>query len=65
MFLVLRLKTPPADRRRTTFDAPGLVLFTLFVSPVILALEQVQRMDARTLPMILGLTALEQSRCLR
>ena len=42
------------------FDAPGLVLFTMFVSPVILALEQVQRMDARTLPMIAGLLALGQ-----
>ena len=55
--LVLRLQTRPGDWRRTTFDAPGLVLFAMFVSPVILALEQVQRMDARTLPMILGLMA--------
>jgi EmrB/QacA subfamily drug resistance transporter len=55
VLLVLRLKPQASDRRRTTFDAPGLVLFTLFVSPVILALEQVQRMDARTLPMIIGL----------
>jgi EmrB/QacA subfamily drug resistance transporter len=56
ILLVLRLKTLPADRRRTTFDAPGLVLFMMFVSPIILAMEQVQRMDARTIPMILGLT---------
>ncbi len=55
VFLVLRLKTRPADRRRTTFDAPGLILFTLFIGPLILALEQAQRMEARTLPMILGL----------
>ena len=55
VFLVLRLATQPGDRRRTTFDAPGLVLFMMFVSPVILALEEVQRMDARTLPIILGL----------
>jgi EmrB/QacA subfamily drug resistance transporter len=55
--LVLRLKWRPGDRRRTTFDSPGLVLFILFVSPVILALEQVQRMDASTLPMALGLLA--------
>jgi EmrB/QacA subfamily drug resistance transporter len=52
--LVLRLKTPPPDRRRTTFDAPGLLLFTLFVSPVILALQEVQRMDARGLPLAAG-----------
>src|ERR1700734_2005317 len=56
-FLVLRLEAHPSDRRRTTFDTPGLVLFILFVSPVILALEQVQHMDARTLPMAFGLLA--------
>ncbi|MGA3137854.1 MAG: MFS transporter, partial [Xanthobacteraceae bacterium] len=56
--LVLRLKTQPTDRRRTTFDAPGLVLFTMFVSPLILALEQAQRMDARTLPPVFGLLLL-------
>jgi len=55
--LVLRLDTKPGDRRRTTFDIPGLVLFVLFVSPVILALEQLQRMDTRTLPTALGLLA--------
>jgi EmrB/QacA subfamily drug resistance transporter len=53
--LVLRLKTQPGDWRRTSFDGPGLVLFTLFVSPVILALEQVQRMEPNTLPIIFGL----------
>jgi EmrB/QacA subfamily drug resistance transporter len=58
VLLVLRLETLPADRRRTTFDVPGLVLFTLFVSPVILALEQVQHMDVRTLPAVLGLMVL-------
>jgi EmrB/QacA subfamily drug resistance transporter len=55
--LVLRLDARPGDRRRTTFDVPGLVLFIMFVSPVILALEQVQRMDARTLPLALVLLA--------
>jgi len=55
--LVLRLAARPGDWRRTTFDTPGLVLFIMFVGPVILALEQVQRMDARTLPMVLGLLA--------
>jgi EmrB/QacA subfamily drug resistance transporter len=57
VLLVLRLKTRPGDPRRTTFDAPGLVLFMMFVSPVILALEQVQQMNVRALPMILGLLA--------
>jgi len=55
VLLVLRLKTQPTDRRRTTFDAPGLVLFMLFVSPVILALQQIQRMDAQSLPLASGL----------
>jgi EmrB/QacA subfamily drug resistance transporter len=55
--LVLRLAAKPGDRKRTTFDMPGLVLFILFVSPVILALEQLQRMDTRTLPMVGGLLA--------
>ena len=55
ILLVLKLAAKPGDRRRTTFDAPGLVLFMMFVSPVILALEQVQHMQAGTLPMIFGL----------
>ena len=55
--LVLRLATQPGDRRRTTFDAPGLLLFIMFVGPVILALEQVQRMQASALPLIGGLIA--------
>jgi len=55
--LVLRLQARPGDRRRTTFDAPGLLLFMMFVSPIILALEQVQRMQARMLPVIFGLLA--------
>ena len=58
MFLVLRLDWRPSDRRRTTFDMPGLVLFILFVSPVILALEQLQRMQLNTVPTALGLFAL-------
>jgi EmrB/QacA subfamily drug resistance transporter len=55
--LVLRLEWRPSDRRRTSFDIPGLLLFIMFVSPVILALEQVQRMNLGTLPMALGLLA--------
>jgi EmrB/QacA subfamily drug resistance transporter len=58
VFLVLRLEWRPSDRRRTTFDTPGLVLFILFVSPVILALEQLQRMQISTLPLALALFAL-------
>src|SRR5262249_59521195 len=52
-------RIPPrqGDRRRTMFDAPGLVLFIFFVGPVILALEQVQRMELGTIPLALGLLA--------
>ncbi len=53
--LMLRLKAKPGDWRRTSFDSPGLVLFALFVGPVILALEQVQRTDDGALPWIAGL----------
>src|SRR6202012_438143 len=55
VILVWRLRTKPGDWRRTSFDAPGLVLFALFVGPVILALEQVKRMEADPLPLIAGL----------
>jgi MFS family permease len=57
MVLVLRLASRPADHRRTTFDTPGLFLFIMFVSPVILALEQLQRMQSSAVPLALGLLA--------
>ncbi len=57
MMFVFRIPPRQGDRRRTTFDSPGLVLFILFVGPVILALEQVQRMELSTLPLALGLLA--------
>jgi EmrB/QacA subfamily drug resistance transporter len=52
---VFRIPPRQGDRRRTTFDSPGLILFILFVGPVILALEQVQRMELSSLPLALGL----------
>ena len=55
--LVTRLEARPTDRRRTTFDTPGLLLFIMFVGPVILALEQVQRMQSSTMLLALGLLA--------
>ncbi len=55
--LVLRLQARPGDRRRTTFDIPGLFLFIMFVSPVILALEELQQMQSSTMPMAFGLLA--------
>jgi EmrB/QacA subfamily drug resistance transporter len=54
---VSRIPARQGDRRRTTFDSPGLVLFIFFVGPVILALEQVQRMELSATPMALGLLA--------
>jgi EmrB/QacA subfamily drug resistance transporter len=57
MVFVFRIPPRQGDRRRTTFDSPGLVLFIFFVGPVILALEQVQRMELSTLPIALGLLA--------
>ena len=62
MAFVFRIPPRQGDRRRTTFDSPGLVLFIFFVGPVILALEQVQRMQMSTLPMALGLLAVGLSR---
>ena len=64
--VLARAAARDATRRsaRTTFDAPGLVLFILFVSPVILALAQVQRMDAGSAAADLGPAALsEHCRC--
>jgi len=55
VFFVFRIPPRQGDRRRTMFDAPGLVLFIFFVGPVILALEQVQRMELSTIPIALGL----------
>jgi EmrB/QacA subfamily drug resistance transporter len=57
VLFVFRIPARQGDRRRTTFDSPGLVLFIFFVGPVILALEQVQRMQLSTMPMALGLLA--------
>ena len=57
LLFVFRIPPRQGDRRRTTFDSPGLVLFIFFVGPVILALEQVQRMELSTLPIALGLLA--------
>jgi EmrB/QacA subfamily drug resistance transporter len=55
MLLVSRMPGRQGDRKRTTFDSPGLVLFIFFIGPVILALEQVQRMDMSKLPLAIGL----------
>ncbi len=58
LVLTFRLKVHPHAREPWGFDVPGLVLFVLFVAPILLALQQGQRMDTRALPSILGLLGL-------
>jgi EmrB/QacA subfamily drug resistance transporter len=57
-FLVLRLPPHRSNAGRWKVDVWGIVLFALFVAPVILALERAQRLDPTALPSILGLGAL-------
>ncbi|WP_161600944.1 MFS transporter [Teichococcus oryzae] len=49
MLLALRLPVHAAKGKRGSFDWPGLLLFAGFVVPLLLVLEQVQRIDAATL----------------
>lgn len=56
--LTLRLKPRPPRAEPWTFDAPGLVLLAAFIAPVLLALEQAQRLTASRLPQVLGLLGL-------
>jgi EmrB/QacA subfamily drug resistance transporter len=48
--LTLRLKPRPVRDQPWSFDRMGLLLFVLFIGPLLLALEQAQRMSAGTLP---------------
>ncbi len=57
-WLTFRLEVHPRSQEPWKFDAPGLLLFALFVAPMLLALEQAQRLDPRALPAILGLVGL-------
>jgi EmrB/QacA subfamily drug resistance transporter len=61
--LTLRLAYRPPRRQAWTFDGIGLALFVAFIVPVLLALEQAQRMGSGTLPafalfMAIGVAAL-------
>ena len=56
--LTLRLEPRSGGQKWWRFDAPGLFLFITFVAPIILALEQTQKLDPNSLPIILGLLAL-------
>ena len=49
VLLTLYLPARPGDGSQGRFDWPGLMLFAGFVVPLLLALEQVQRINATTL----------------
>jgi EmrB/QacA subfamily drug resistance transporter len=53
--LTLRLEPRPGRDQPWAFDGPGLVLFVSFIVPVLLALEQAQRLSASNLPVLLVL----------
>jgi EmrB/QacA subfamily drug resistance transporter len=57
VLMTLRLPARPAREQPWTFDTMGLFLFVGFIVPVLLALEQAQRMSAGTLPTFVGLMA--------
>jgi len=56
--LTLRLERRFGGQKWWRFDAPGLLLFITFVAPVILSLEQIQKLDPNSVPIIGGLLAL-------
>jgi EmrB/QacA subfamily drug resistance transporter len=53
--LTFKLQPRSGGQKWWSFDSFGLLLFILFVAPVILSLEQVQRLDADAVPIILSL----------
>jgi len=55
--LVLRLQSGPGSSGGRAFDVFGLCLFAGFVTSAVLALEQLQRLDSRTIPTAIALAA--------
>lgn len=55
--LTFRLRSRPGSGAALHFDPFGLLLFILFVAPVLLALEQAQRIQWQSLPAVLSLLA--------
>jgi predicted MFS family arabinose efflux permease len=55
--LVLRLQSGSGSSGRRAFDVAGLCLFAGFVTSAVLALEQLQRLDSRTIPTAIALAA--------
>jgi MFS family permease len=58
ILLTLRLEPRSGGQKWWRFDAPGLLLFITFVAPIILSLEQIQKLDPNSVPIILGLLVL-------
>ncbi len=56
--MVFRLPARPAATGRFQFDTPGLVLFSLFIVPLLLALEQARQFSWESLPFAVGLLVL-------
>jgi EmrB/QacA subfamily drug resistance transporter len=56
--LALRLPARAGSGGSVAFDWLGLALFTLFVVPILLALERAQQPDAAAIPAMLGLAAI-------
>ena len=57
-FLTTRLQPHAGEREEWRFDTWGLVLFVLFVGPILLALDQAQHWNPRALMFVFGLAAL-------
>jgi EmrB/QacA subfamily drug resistance transporter len=57
LLMTLRLEAVPGGQKWWRFDTPGLFLFVGFIAPLLLALERLQRFDARELPAGLALVA--------
>jgi EmrB/QacA subfamily drug resistance transporter len=56
--LTMRLASRPGRQQPWAFDAMGLVLFISFIVPVLLALEQAQRLSGNVVPAFLALMAI-------
>ena len=58
MVMVARLPARATGMGKMHFDGIGVVLFTLFIAPLLLAVEQLQHFDARMLPTALLLAGI-------
>ncbi len=57
MLMAIRLKSQYQGGGRFSFDTWGTIFFTLTIVPGLIALEQVRKLDARSLPLIAVLAA--------